>query len=335
MTGTPTIPRTTVHPVIYWMSPQESYEHVSEIVDMAKSLAPVVPGFTPAVALPVCYGEYLQGEMERPQYRMIGDELAPNTFEGIAELRGAIEAEGINCWGWSVPRGNTRSNYSEGYKHGQCASLFPHGFILNTEWGWDGFWTTPQDPGSWTDFASGFWDAIRDMGMSQRLGGSSARVGATFVVNIQPNGSLGAMLNASNEDFDKAVMDSVGFLAAETYGPLPDGGLDPAKDIPWLQGYAERLGFSGPSAKRVVGIMEPKPDGSIIGQLTDWDMSAKYGGHVWTLKEMAGLYNTGPQFPPDLPPEDRPDVSPSPAPVPRARFYPHPHPRKKGGSGTN
>ena len=283
------------------MSPQEPYESVEQIVSMAHGLAPVTPGFTPSVALPVCYGQYLQGEMENPQYRLMSDALSPTSFEGIAEVRAQIESQGINCWGWSVPRGNTGDNYSEGYKHGQCASQFPHGFLLNTEWGWDGFWTTPQDPASWSAFASGFWDAIRDSGMSQRLGGSAARVGATFVVNVQADGSLGAMMNASTKEFDQVVMDAVGFLTAETYGPLEDGGLDPAKDIPWLMDYAEQSGFSGTTAKKVVGIMAPHTDNSMPTQLSDWDTTAKYGGQVWTLQEAARAYGIGPQFPPGVP----------------------------------
>ena len=308
--------RTTIHPIVYWMSPQEPYESVEQVVTMAHGLAPVTPGFTPAVALPVCYGQYLQGEMENPQFRLMSDELSPTSFEGLAALRGEIEAQGINCWGWSVPRGNTGDNYSEGYKHGQCASQFPHGFLLNTEWGWNGFWTTPTDPGSWDQFASGFWDAIRDSGMSQRLGGSAARIGATFVVDIQSDGvTTGSMLQASTVEFDRAVMDAVGFLMAETYGPDADGSLDPAKDIPWLSDYAVRQGFSGSTAKRVVGIMAPHTDNSMVQQLSDWDTTAKYGGQVWTLSEAARAYGIGPQFPPGVPHVEVPIYDPN-------RFFP-------------
>jgi hypothetical protein len=286
---TMTDPGRAAKPVGFWLSPEENYGGINQVVALAKACT--VPGYVPAVLLPTAYGGYLQGEMERPRYRLIADELAPNTFEGLAEVRKAIESQGVRCLGWSVPRGNTGNNYSEGYKHGQCAAQFPNGFVLNTEWGWGGFWTDPTDPDAWNQFAGGFWDAIRDAGMSQRLGGSAARVGATFVVNVQPNGTLGAMMNASTVEFDRAVLDSVGYLTLETYGPVGGFSLDPANDIPWTQKYVhQQQGFKG---MRIVGIMEPRGGNDLVAQIQQWDTTTKYGGQVWTLFEANSYFGTG------------------------------------------
>jgi hypothetical protein len=277
----------TGRPVGFWLSPEENYQGINQVVSLAKACS--VSGYVPAILLPTAYGGYLQGEMDRPRYRLISDELAPASFEGLAQVRAAIESQGVRCLGWSVPRGNTGNNYSEGYKHGQCASQFPNGFVLNTEWGWSGFWSDPTDVDAWNQFAGGFWDAIRDAGMSQRLGGSAARVGATFVVNVQSGGGVGAMMNASTVEFDHAVLDSIGYLTLETYGPVGGFSLDPANDIPWAMKYVnQQQGFTH---MRIVGIMEPRAGNDLVGQIQSWDTTSKYGGQVWTLFEANAMLN--------------------------------------------
>ncbi|MCR4374431.1 MAG: hypothetical protein NUW22_06240, partial [Acidobacteria bacterium] len=193
--------------------------------------------------------------------RTLGDTLTARTPEGYGELRARIEAAtGLPCDGWCVPRG-TGDPATEGTLHGQIAAQFDN-FYLNTEWGWPGFWTCPNDVDAIKAYLTAFWEAA-----GERLAG---KVLMTWVPN--------SMLTAASDDAKRAWIDGTNGDVLELYVP-DDPNLDPYLGVAKWQKELERLGIDFPW-RPIVPMVEHGPLTDYIRDLSD----PTHGVHLWTLE---------------------------------------------------
>lgn len=251
-----------------WLSPWEPYQSADELVAACRGVN--LPGHQTEILIPTLYDDWPQQVLSRT----LGDALAIDSIDDAATVRALIEADGISCGGWSVPRG-TGEIYGEGYKHGQVAALFDH-FVLNYEDGWSGFWT---DDGRWAvdEFMRGFQDG---------LGGARPRLGVTFVTNT-------AMLQAVSPDEAAAWLEHADYVAIEVYVP-GDPGLDPDLGAARMR---DELAAAGHPDVPIVCILE-RGD---LSTLAAAESHPELGVQVWTIG--AALQHTWPDIAPPPPPD--------------------------------
>lgn len=190
-----------------------------------------IPDHETVVYLPTVYDDWPQQVLGK---RALGDALAVDSPDDCAAVRAAIEATGVRCAGWSVPRGTGDAD-AEGYLHGLYAATFDE-FILNYEQWRSGegqdeeYWVHPQNPAYVHLFMGGFNRALRDQG---RVG--KVRLGITFVTN--------SMLVSAGDDVERAWLSYVDYVALEAYYP-GDRNLDPANSLRiWREHCINDLGI--------------------------------------------------------------------------------------------
>lgn len=272
-------------PVTAWISPWDTYQSVAEVVADVEIVRAALPGREVRVALPTAYGPALQGTLARPGQRTLGDALCPPTPDGLRALRQQIEAAGVPCDGWCVPRGDG-DVAAEGDLHGRLAGLFDK-FILNFEAGWPGFWTRPADVAATNGYLTAFWDALGAAGRADALTGE---VGLTWVTN--------SMLAAVPDDAKRAWIDGTHYDALEVYVP-GDPNLDPARGLARWQQVLGRLGVTG---RDVVAILAR---GDLVADAATYSHPTR-GVQLWTLQSAARrLAQVAPAPPPA--PEPAPD----------------------------
>lgn len=228
-----------------------------------------LPGHRTIVLLPTVYGGWPQQALSR---RTIGDALAVDSPEDCAAVRAAIEAEGVACGGWSVPRG-AGDPWTEGYLQGQAAAQFDL-FILNYEQ-WksrendpaEEYWVHPQDPNPVNRFLDGFYAALGDEGRAGQV-----KIGLTYVTN--------SMLANAGDDVERAWLARVDFVALEAYYP-GDVNLDPANSLAkWARHCREDLGIEPVPACAIVAQGDVVADAAAVSD-------PELGVQVWTLESAA------------------------------------------------
>lgn len=240
-------------PITAWLTPAGpgNYQSFDAVIADLETLRRKTRGtHETRVAIPTCYGPYLQGQMERPLYRTLADELCPASIEGVAALRARFEAAGFPCDGWCVPR-----SPANGILHGQVAGQFER-FFLNTEWGWGGFWLYAANVPAVEQYLEEF----------RRNSVGVGRVGWTMVPNT--------MLDISTNGELRAWAQGTDVVCLETYTP-EDPNLDPFKGLNRWFDRAGPLGITQPAT-----LMLEKGDlGDYLANLTE----ATFGVHLWTL----------------------------------------------------
>lgn len=239
-----------------WLSPHENIQTPQQLAAMVKNV--YMPDHTTVVYIPTFYDDWPQQVLSQ---RSIGDALAIDNAADAANVRAQIEAEGVLCGGWSVPRA-TGDAYDEGYKQGQAAAAFDY-FILNFEDGWAGFWTQ-NGTYAITQFLTGFWDALKAGGRDS----SNFLLGLSFVTNT-------AMLQAVDAEEGAAWFGGVHYVCVEAYVP-GDPGLDPANSLRRMQAELDAAGFPD---MRVVCILER---GDLVALAQEFD-HPELGFQVWTV----------------------------------------------------
>jgi hypothetical protein len=210
------------------------------------------------VALPSAYGPWLQGTPGIS--RAIGRALAAATLDELAHLRATIEAAGVPCDAWCVPR-----SAADGAFHGAVAALFDR-FYLNTEWGWAGFWTE-RAPAAIRAYLGAFWGAL------EAAGRADLHVGWTLVPNSMLAGSTDAELATWAAGCHETAL--------EVYLP-GDPSLDPHTGLAKWRARAGRIGVDQPATVMV-------EHGDLLGYLAALS-HPEHGAHLWTLASTAAYF---------------------------------------------
>jgi hypothetical protein len=241
-----------------WVSPQDHFQAVADVLNALHTVAAAFPGTAVRVALPTSYGLVLQaGEVG---YRELGDALCPPSMAGYTALRQTFERAGFPCDGWCVPRLAAGSVGAEGTEDGQLASAFER-FLLNVEAGWSGFLLDTTAAAART-YLGAFWQAVG-------VAGADPLVAMTLVNN--------SMLTALPDDAKAAWFDGTHLTLTESYGPggAYRGRCDPATDLPAVRALQTRLGFPG---RPVLPILAPP------NPLGAQAVAAGGVSHLWTLE---------------------------------------------------
>ena len=260
-----------------WLSPWEHYESVEQIVEALANVH--LPGHTTEVLIPTVYDD-------TPQYWLrnnLGPGLKVSNPDSAAGLRQQFRDLGLECGGWSVPRGTGNAG-SEGAIHGAFAAQFDH-FNLNWEEGWQDFWAR-EGAAPVNQFLQGYWGEVEARGRTLDV-----LTGITFVPNT-------AMLGAATPQETAAWVGGSEYVAIETYLP-GDPGLDPAKGRVRMGHELEQAGY---------------PDFPVVNMLEHGDLPALaaqfthpvYGIHIWTIG--AAIAHTWPIEEPPPEPVTPPEV---------------------------
>lgn len=276
-----------------WISPYNGYQTPAQVAAAASGVH--LPGHRTIVLLPTLYDDWPQQALSK---RAIGDALAVDSPADCASVRQAIEACGVACGGWSVPRG-TGDAYAEGYAHGQAAAQFEV-FILNYEQ-WtarendpsEEYWVHPQDSSYVNAFMDGFEQALAEAG-------AAPIIGLTYVTN--------SMFTNAGDDVERAWLRRVNFVALEAYYP-GDRNLDPAKSLElWAKHCTDDLRIAAVPACAIVAQGDIVTDAQTVSD-------PAWGVEVWTLEEAARAEWPAADEPPTEAPVPEPEAPAEPEPI--------------------